>query len=222
MPIQRPESAKRTSGNTQVYRSIFIARAHQILKMGYQSLDAGSYCNSEEEDITGELTLAMKNALEDRAAPRWSKNFWVTEEVRVNAENRRGKRRLRIDIEIIQNQQGPRPKVRFEAKRLSDTASIREYLGGEGLARFLDGRYASEDNVAGMLGFVQSESVAHHAAELESALKLDNSALAITDDEQWVLTRFSKCLDCYRTTHFRLKGLEQIVLLHTLLDFSGN
>ena len=106
----------------------------------------------------------MQDALEDLEAPVWTKNFWAVEETRVNDGEREGKYRRRIDIEIIEHRRGPRPRFRFEAKRLRDSDSRREYLGHDGLGCFLDGRYAASDPDAGMLGYVQEGKAADHVS----------------------------------------------------------
>ncbi|MCE9526864.1 MAG: hypothetical protein K8R36_12505 [Planctomycetales bacterium] len=170
MPIARKQTVDTGSGNKPIYRTSFVRHSHEILKMGYDLLDSPTYSGHEEEDITGELVRSMRVALQSRKAPKWAKNFWAFEETRVNDPTRLGKRRLRIDIEILKSQEGPRPLFRFEAKRLRDTASRREYLGKEGLGCFLDGRYAKEDDTAGMLGYVQADTISSHAKKLDSAM----------------------------------------------------
>jgi len=219
MPIARNGERKSGSDNKPVYRTSFVSRSHRVLKMGYDHLDAASLASSEEEDITGELTRAMQEAVEDREAPGWAKNFWPSEEVRVQEDGRRGKRRRRIDIEIVQHQAGPRPRFRFEAKRLHSSASQQEYLGNDGMGCFLDGRYAREDDVAGMLGYIQQGSVDSHAAALQSALEGDPSMYAVVEDELWAAVSIVEGLSTYRSAHRRPKPLTQIVLLHSLLAF---
>lgn len=219
MPIVRREAAETASDNTPVYRISFVSRSHQILRMGYDRLDAPKLSRHGEEEITGELTRSMQEALQDRRAPRWAKNFWAVEETRVHEETRLGKNRLRIDIEIIRSQAGPRPRFRFEAKRLHDVTSRREYLGDDGMGCFLDGRYAGEDSIAGMLGYVQANTVVSHATALKQALKADAEKYATLDDDQWIPTKFIKAFASYRTSHSRTKGLPDIILQHTLLDF---
>ena len=75
MPIIRREVADTVSENSPVYRTSLVSRSHQILKMGYDRMNPRQFSRHEEEDITGELTRSMQEALEDRTAPRWAKNF---------------------------------------------------------------------------------------------------------------------------------------------------
>jgi hypothetical protein len=114
----------------------------------------------------------MKSVLRSRTAPDWTAELTVDDEVYIEGGIRRGKRRLRIDIETEQVRRGPRPIFQFEAKRLRSTASLRVYVGCDGLGCFLDGRYAKEQDIADMLGYVQSGTVEQRTAQL--AGKLDN------------------------------------------------
>ena len=220
MPIARRNQTEIQSKNTPIYRSSFVCHSHEILKMGYDRLVAPAFSEHEEEAITGELTRAMLGALEDRDAPKWAKHLWVIEEARVHDPSRLGKRRLRIDIEFIWLQDGPKPRFRFEAKRLNDASSRRKYLGEDGVSCFLDGRYAKEDEIAGMLGYVQKDSIASHVTALERTLKSDQKRYAVTGDQQWTVTPIIKELTTYRTTHNRSNSLPPIVLLHTFLSFT--
>ena len=220
MPIipQGPES-RTPSGNRSPYRKSLINRSHQILKMGYDGLDHSSFANCEEEEITGRLSQAMQDSLEKVNAPLWSKNFSVHEEVPVNDDEREGKRRLRIDIEVMQHQYGPRPRFRFEAKRLKNADSRNRYLGHNGLGRFLDGRYASTDPDAGMLGYVQEATVQQHALALGELLSASNESYAVVPNQGWTDNAVITGLDSFRTLHNRRNGLPQIMILHTLLTF---
>jgi len=188
--------------------------------MGYDRLDRSSFRASEEEDITGELVRAMKRAVEDRLAPRWTHTFWVSDEVPVNEVDRKGKRRRRIDIEIIANRPGIRPKFRFEAKRLSDSTSRSNYLGDEGLGRFLAGRYAPESDVVGMLGYVQEGSAAAHSESLRAALQKSPQLYGLRTDGAWVEISVVSDLTTFRTGHDRCPPHAELVVLHTLLQFS--
>ncbi len=219
MPITPQEPDDSASDNKAHYRTSLVNRSHQVLKMGYDLLDPASLAASEEEAITGRLTKAMQDALENLEAPLWAKNFWAVEETRVNDSEREGKRRLRIDIEVIEHRRGPRPRFRFEAKRLRNSASRREYLGHDGLGCFLDGRYAASDPDAGMLGYVQEGKVTDHVAELCDSLLHDPSRFRVAQDGGWKEHRLVKGLQTYASSHQRTGGLPGILIFHTLLNF---
>ena len=219
MPITRETTVDTRSGSKPIYRTSFVRRSHEILKMGYDLLDPRSYAAHVEEEITGELVRSMQEALQNRSALKWAKNFWAVEETRVHDPTRLGKRRRRIDIEILRSQQGPRPRFRFEAKRLHDTASRDDYLGHDGLGCFLDGRYAREDDVAGMLGYIQAGSIDSHAQALQKVLARNLRRYYVETDGQWKSREIVKDLTSFETSHRREGSLPAITLLHTLLHF---
>lgn len=219
MPITPKEPHDFASNNKAPYRTSLVNRSHQILKLGYDLLDPALLGASEEEAITGRLTKAMQDALEDLDAPPWAKNFWAAEETRVNESDREGKHRLRIDIEVIEHRRGPRPRFRFEAKRLRDPDSRREYLGHDGLGCFLDGRYAASDPDAGMLGYVQEGTVADHVTTISDALLKDPARFRVAQDGGWKEHRLVKGLQTYASSHQRTSELPGILIFHTLLHF---
>jgi hypothetical protein len=187
--------------------------------MGYARMDAPSFAKHEEESITGEFTRAMQEAVDDPSAPRWAKYFWPSEETRIHDEERLGKRRRRIDIEIMQHGINPRRRFRFEAKRLHDSASHRVYFGEDGLGYFLDGRYAREDKIAGMLGYVQEGSISARADSLADALRTDPEKCAVAKGGEWTKALVVEDLSTFRSVHNRTHPLPRITLLHTLLLF---
>lgn len=219
MVLARGERLQAQSANKADYEKSFLYRSHRILSMGYTRLDAPSFSNHEEEDITGELARAMQEFVQDPSAPRWAKHFWPSEETRIHEEGRSGKRRRRIDIEIMQHGISPRRRFRFEAKRLRNSTSHRDYLGKDGLGCFLDGRYAREDQIAGMLGYVQEGSIQHQASCLADSLEADPKKHAVAEDGKWTESRVVKDLSTFRSVHNRTFGLSPIALLHTLLLF---
>ncbi len=123
------------------YRRIFRRQVFQLLKWGYDRLNAAIYQTAEEEDITGDLVKELDGITQGRSYPHWVGNLYIFEDPRVNVDGRKGKRRQKIDIEFVCVQHGPRPRFYFEAKRLSagTHATIGKYLGSEGLGEFLAG-----------------------------------------------------------------------------------
>lgn len=219
MGLARREYPPARSGNKPDYEESFINRSHRILSMGYARMDAPSFAKHEEEDITGEFTRAMQEAVQDQSAPRWAKHFWPSEETPMHDDERLGKRRRQIDIEIMQHGIVPRRRFRFEAKRLHDSASHRAYLGADGLCRFLDGRYAREDEIAGMLGYVQEGLIPAKADSLADALKTDPEKYSVAQGGQWTESPMLEGLSTFRSVHNRADRLPPITLLHTLLLF---
>lgn len=100
----------------------------------------------EEPAITGLLVGAIDAFLDDPAAPSWTHRFFVQDERHVNSYGRVGKRRLRVDIEVVSSNSRPRSRFQIEAKRLRKPkqASLKAYLGADGLGSFLSRRYAKD------------------------------------------------------------------------------
>ena len=149
-----------TSDDRHEYHKSFRRQVFELLKRGYERLDSLAFKDSDEEDITGELVREIRNVTEDRSSPSWAQYYAIHDDPRINAPNRLGKRRLRLDIEFERTCVGKHPRYPFEAKRLSSQthAKMDKYLGPDGLRQFLSGNYASEQDEAGMLGCVQSET----------------------------------------------------------------
>jgi hypothetical protein len=147
------------------------------------------------------------------------KNFWAHEEKRVHGHERLGKRRFRIDIEIMRHGVTKRPSFCFEAKRLHNASSRKQYLGNDGLGCYVDGRYASGDEIAGMLGYVQQGTLKAHAEALAKELQADRETYRVAERGEWTEFQVVKMLSTFRSIHKRSDPLPRIVVLHTLLLF---
>ena len=55
-----------TGDDTEDYRRVFRKQVFQLLKWGYDRLNASEYQSAEEEDITGELAKEIRLVLWDR------------------------------------------------------------------------------------------------------------------------------------------------------------
>ncbi|MGB5156897.1 hypothetical protein [Desulfobacterium sp. N47] len=203
------------------YHRIFRKRIFRLLKWGYDRLDASICRTAEEEDITGDLVKEINEITQDRTYPRWVANFYIVEDPRVNVDNRKGKRRKKIDIQFIRVQPGPRPCYYFEAKRLSaSTHPIGKYLGPEGLGEFLSGSYGRETNEAGMLGYIQSHTAEYWAEKARSKLLNEPDDYQVDADEYWIEKKIIKELNhCYSSKHQRTIGKSPIAIFHCFLVF---
>ena len=121
-----------------------------------------------------------------------------------------------LKLEFEQVRRGKRPTFQFEAKRVRSTASLRAYLGHGGLCCFLDGRYAADHDIAGMLGYIQSGTAEQRAAELASALDKHPS---VRPGGRWRPETLVAALMTYRTQHQRSGRVPPITILHSLLVF---
>lgn len=188
-----------------------------LLWLGYARMKTSDFTTAQEDDITGELVKEMRLALEEDAAPMWVEHYSVLEQVRSNTKGVLGKRRPIVDVELERHTRGPRPRLRFEAKRLNASSGVSEYAGSDGLAAFLNGYYNRTHNEAGMLGYVQTRTAGYWASRLGKSLV--RPAHRITKGGSWSHIRMSDISpQTYQTIHLDHRRV-RLVIFHTLLSF---
>lgn len=209
------------AANTPEFREAFLRKCHRLVGLAYRTLDRESLQTAEETEITGELALAMEQLLDRIPPPRGMRNLVVFDDPPQNTGRRRGRKRLRVDIEVRAIEVGPKPRFRFEAKRLTSSRSVARYLGKDGLQMYIRAEYAAEQEDAGMLGYVQTGEPTVWAAQLEARLKEKPVQHAVCAGGQW--NRYSLGAEIpltFRSVHDRLSIGRPLVIFHTLLDFS--
>jgi hypothetical protein len=209
------------SANGKAYADVFVRRVHTLLALGYAMLTPADFVRAEEEHITGELVDAIEDVLNDSGTPAWADRYSVHEEPRERHKTRKGKGRKRLDIRLDSSEVKPRARLRFEAKRLGPNHGASAYLGGEGMQRFLDGRYARNDPIAGMLGYVQVGSPGDWALKIEQAVGKDATKLGLRRSSPWRAERLADGLQfTYCSGHDRPAIGHPIEIFHTLLLFN--
>jgi len=208
------------ASNSPEFRQAFIRKCHRLVGLAYRTLDAPSFIVAEETEITGELVRAMEDLLESPSAPRWMHQFDVLDDPPQNAPGRRSRRRRRVDIEIRRVQAGPRPRFRFEAKRLNSSRSVSAYLGPDGLMLYITGEYAREQDEAGMLGYIQIGAPADWAGRISGRLQENPQHYSVCISGKWVSFPLVEELDdTFRSGHDRATVGRSIDVYHTLLIF---
>ncbi len=207
--------------DSKEYQIAFRRKVFKLLKMGYDRLDAASFKNSEEEDITGEIVREINEILEDRGSPSWVRYFAVHEELRINEPTRRGKRRKRVDIEFEWVCYCPRYRYPFEAKRLCvNTHPIGEYIGTAGLGEFLSGNYAQDRIEAGMIGYVQSDTPKSWATKAQTKFEKEPEIIQACSDGNWTnITIVGELSHCFCSKHHRSTEKKPITIYHVFLIF---
>jgi hypothetical protein len=210
-----------TSSNGTAYVKVFVKRVHQLIGEGYAELTPSDFTSAEEEHITGELVKSIDALLDDPKAPPWTRFFSIHEDPRVHDKKRMGNRRLKLDIRIDSSETRPRSRMRFEAKRLGPNHAVGVYLGVDGIQCILDGRYARNDSIAGMIGYVQKDTPSDWAGKIEKAMGERTAELDVTGTGQWVPWQITPELSwTYRSIHDRPGVGPTIEILHTLLRFN--
>jgi hypothetical protein len=95
------------------------------------------------------------------------------------------------------------------------------YLGDEGIQRFLDGRYARNDPIAGMLGYVQAGNPGDWALKIGQAIGRDAARLGLRSSSPWRAEQLADGLPfTYCSGHDRPAIGHPIEIFHTLLLFN--
>lgn len=202
------------------YRAAFIRKGLEILSRGYQRMNPSEFAASQEPEITGELVRQMKGVIEDPHAPLWMVHFDVADDPPVNDGNRLGKRRRRIDIELVHTQRGEKPRMHFEAKRLCEASSVGKYLGADGLGLFLEGEYGARQGDGGMIGYIQTRNSAHWIARIRAVLNANHAKYRLSKGTALNPVKIIPALaDMQVSVHSRKRGLPSISMYHALLTF---
>lgn len=206
------------------YADALCKHAHWMIAEGYERLEIATFERAQEPAITGELVQAMRGFLESgESAPSWVTLYSLHDDPPIEAGGRRGRSRLRVDIEFERIAAGRRPRLRFEAKRLcSDTRhTVAGYLGKDGLGCFLTGRYPTTHGEAGMLGYVQSGGESAWAEKIAvrlSEAKAEHGSLPPPFTHQQV---HAGLRHTYASHHQDRRGKGRLVIHHVLLRFGA-
>jgi hypothetical protein len=188
--------------------------------MGYRELNVVDYANSEEPTITGEMVRVMREVLERESSPKWVEYYSIHDDPPLNVPDRRGTRRPRVDIEVERVNRGPRPRLRFEAKRLGTNHPVGAYLGDDGLGCFTSGRYPLTHPEAGMIGYVQSDDETSWSEKIAAALRRAPAVYSTTEAHAWNPYQMtSQLVYTYRSRHRCQAVEEELQIFHVLLRF---
>jgi len=207
--------------------NLFVERAHELLQAGYEALDAKA-CNLwSEPEISGELAWKIEQLLWTRNQP-WMR-YWTAmdnppenEPDKAASKRRLGKRRKLPDIKLKYAGQRETLYFRFEAKKLATTGDYADLIShDDGLGRFLRKVYGREDKAAGLLGYVQTETVEIHSERVRTALDGNRKKYQVRPNGDWTAATWTtgpKC--CFRVVHSRQAG-SLILVFYSFLAFRG-
>ncbi len=199
----------------------FIKHIHQLIAIGYTDARPRIKVNdkkaNEEPSITGFIVTALKNRKRAlRPLSKWIKHYSFQENRPTEYGNRVGSDRLLPDIVIEMNGTGA-PEFVIEAKRLlKGQSTAGDYTGSEGMERFVDGRYAERYDEAGMLGYVQSDSIKVWAEKVRKKIK-SSDALNLEFCQQTVDIH-PQIQQEWISIHKRTSKGRSIKIYHILLD----
>lgn len=196
----------------------FIEDAHRLVYLGYQRIGPQNHASTTEEQITELIANEINDLIEAPNAARWMRRYLAIDDRKLSAPGRAGKKRARVDIEIIYLRRYPRPRFHFEAKRLYRSDSVAEYLGNEGVGCFLNAQYARDSDEAGMLGYVQSDDCDSWANKIRASLERDTAKYGVVGGKSWrAAAIINELRNCYQSDHARSVLGRSICVTHTLL-----
>lgn len=222
--IKPSEAMTITPTPTKEYFGLFLPsfreNVHRLIHRGYEDARCRiqhpeNKKDEEEPSITGFLAEAIKDRLNAfDPDDDWYKQYSVHDDPPIGTEGRSGKYRSRADL-IIESTSKGRPEYVFEAKRLKKRVS--DYTDSDGMGCFISGRYASRYNEAGMLGYVQSDSLEEWKGKVKGKIDQDAEKLNLINGTQ----RDKQVIDAFPTewvSEHNRNSLRPITLYHILLD----
>lgn len=204
------------------YWSAYRQHVHTLLAWGYEDSRHRVRVDDEEPAITGFIAEAIQDRLNDLNSPDWCDTIDIHDDPPISGGGRTGRGRWRPDLifKSTAERRRPRPMYHFEAKRLRTQGSGKEYLGVDGLGCFISGKYASESDEAGMLGYVQCDDTSIWVARLQSAIDqdLENKNELLLSPPQRRMQIIDAFYQEWISKHGRKIG-GNIIIHHILLDY---
>lgn len=193
------------------FHAMHIHEAMSMLTIGYQSLLPKLKYKQDYNENRFRDDL-IKNL------PAKKEGVYITfdtESRDVDREN------VRIDITIItlevltQSQDDFSKRITIECKIIG----IDQYINRNGIVSFVEGKYASQLPVAGMIGFVLSGTCDAAISGINKKLKSHSKIKTVKLLEKYELeTKFDHS---YKSTHNRDRGLNNIDIYHLMLNYSN-
>jgi len=211
------------SNDSTSYKVGFHRDALLLIIAGHKKLTENTidYSNEEEPNITGELVRCANEYIDSTSSPTWTSFYDVRDESPENTKKRLGKDRKKVDIVCTRTGTKPRSRIKFEAKRLKRPGfTVGIYAGKEGLGEFISGNYAPECDIAGMLGYIQSDNCDYWAEQIPEALNKKKEEVCLIKGGQWRKANLENINNCYETRHNRPIVRRELLVYHLLLDLA--
>jgi hypothetical protein len=207
------------------YRAVIERDALFLIAEGKKLLAKANidYSDTDEEEITGDLTEATNEFINCLSSPDWTSHYYAQEELRENTKGKKGKHRKRVDIVCVLTGRKPHQKIKFEAKRLRTPGfPASKYVGKTGLGEFISGNYAQESQVVGMIGYVQSDNPKLWAGKLSEEILKEKKSIRLAEKSRWQKANVENIDHCYTTSHNRVDKNKELIVYHLLLDFTSS
>ncbi|MDM8528674.1 hypothetical protein QUF58_10780 [Anaerolineales bacterium HSG24] len=200
----------------------FIEDVHQLLAWGYQDAKTRIHVplnnkDKQETAITGFIAEAIEDRIDNLNRPDWCIFYSVSDDPPARHATKSGRSRPRSDLTLKSNILGG-PKFIFEAKRLKKGSySVGGYTGAEGMECFVSGKYASRYDEAGMLGYIQSDSLEYWQQTVKKKIATTANELSLIPPQQNIHIIDAFPLE-WVSHHQREDVGRDIAIYHILLD----
>lgn len=206
------------------YDRSFREDAHQLLAWGYADCRRRIEANLQETEITGFIVDAIETRLNSSSIDERFDRYSIKEDNPVPGEGRTGRRRRRLDV-IVEStyrpRHKPRPRYVFEAKRLRrPDQPIDDYVGVEGVLRFVNAQYAGDYPEVAMMGYIQSDDALYWMARLQEEF-LNDSEDKLRIIEGLLKVKVIPDLAHEWKSHHRRAVQNPVVIFHIMLDCSS-
>ncbi len=213
--------AERDDATWTSYDRSFREDAHQLLAWGHADCRRSIKANSQETEITGFIVDAIETRLNSSTIDERFDRYSIKEDNPTAGEGRSGRRRRRLDV-IVEStsrpRHKPRPKYVFEAKRLRRSDHlIGDYVGNEGILRFVNSQYAANCPEVAMVGYVQSEDALYWIARLHEEFVNDSGDKFRIIGGLVKVNVIPELADEWRSRH-RRAGAKPVFIFHIMLD----
>lgn len=207
---------------TDEYLTAYRQHIHTLLEWGYADSRSKVQDKEQEPAITGFIAEAINQRLNAPDSPPWCNQISLHDDPPIPGGGRKGRNRWRPDLLFESVERRPRALYYFEAKRLCKpkNKSITAYLGEDGLQCFLSGRYAQANYEAGMLGYIQCDTMHTWKETLQRAIDQDargENGLLLVSPQQDLQVIQAFPLE-WISKHNRVTG-KHIIIHHLLLDY---
>lgn len=208
------------------YLVVLREDAHQLLAWGYVDVRLRLSVARDEYDMTGLMADAIARRIDDPQTPERFTVYSVHNERPISPDQELGKHRPRLDMQIERCAMRPKRYFTFEAKRLRDDAissvadSLRDYLGDNGVGRFVTARYATESTEAAMLGCMQAHDARFWFEQVREVLLQDEApgrdVFCLTQQFHW--ERVIPDIPDEAVSSHRRPASDPIQLFHIFID----
>ena len=202
--------------------------AHQLLAWSYADTRLKLAQAKDEYEMTGLLAVGMEARINSPQTPERFILYAVHNEKPTSPSGEVGKKRPKLDIQIERCGVRPKRYFTFEAKRLRDDAgsnvsdTMRQYLGVDGILRFIQDYYVPESKEAAMLGCIQAHDAEFWFGQVSSAFDSD----ALGRSHRYALIKhlqpanvIADFPDEHVSVHTRKSGIS-LRLFHLFIDCS--